>query len=207
MKHSQTQTQLHWVYQSIVNWANLADDRKKLIEIADLGNSTFYFLRGIVETDDIHAYMGCYNDTFYMHFIPSSSDVPASFTDPMLIPNQLHSCIATTPPATTTFTTRGPLLKKEAEERINNWNDKSLRDHVLEAPDLFQLFWIPNEDFEDNTPIQVNLAIHNNAPDLVLTQMNYTDSFLNTCKPIPPFKPSFIVKDFALFEKILVWNI
>lgn len=202
MKHSQTLTPLHWVYQSIVNWANLADDRKKLIEIADSGDSTFFFLRGIVDTDDIHAYMGCYNDTFYMHFIPSSADVPTSFADPMLIPNQLHSCIATT-----TLGTRGPLLKAEAEGRISSWDNKPLRDQVLEAPDLFQLFWIPNEDFEDNTPIQVNLAINNNAPDLVLTQMNYVDSFLNTCRPIPPFKPSFIVKDFALFEKILVWNI
>ena len=202
MKHSQTLTPLHWVYQSIVNWANLADDRKKLIEIADFEDSTFYFLRGIVDTDDIHAYMGCYKDTLYMHFIPSSLDVPASFTDSMQVPCQLYSCIGG---KTNSF--KGPVLKTEAEERMMNWENKTMRDEVLQAPELFQLFWIPNEDFEENTPIKVNLAINNDAPDLILTQLNNTDSFLNTCKPIPPFKPSFIVNNFALYEKIMVWNI
>lgn len=198
----QTQTNLHWVYQSIINWKNLSLDRNKLIEIADYGLSTFYFLKGIVDTDDIHAYMGCYKDVFYMHFIPSSLDVPASFTDGMTIPKELSSSIAT---KLNNF--KGPVLKNEAEERIGNWADKTLRDGILLAPDLFQIFWIPNEDFEDNTPIQVDLAINNNNPDLILTQLNQMDSFLNTCKPIPPFKPTLQQNQFALYEQIKLWTI
>lgn len=202
MNDPQNKTELHWVYQSIINWANLSSDRDKLIDIADFGLSTFYFLQGIVDTDDIHAYMGCYKDAFYIHFIPSSIDIAASFTDEMTIPNQLYSCIGT---ETTSF--KGPVFKTEAEERMNNWGDKTIRDSVLMADDLFQIFWIPNEDFEDNTPLKVNLAINNSNPDLILTQISTTDSFLNTCKPIPPFKPTFLHAQFALYEKIQLWNI
>ncbi|WHT39616.1 hypothetical protein QNH98_02650 [Myroides sp. mNGS23_01] len=43
MNDRQNKTELHWVYQSIINWANLSSDRAKLIEIADLGLSDFYF--------------------------------------------------------------------------------------------------------------------------------------------------------------------
>lgn len=202
MNDSQKKTQLHWVYESIVNWANFSSDRKELIEAADMGFSTFYFLRGIVDTDDIHAYMGFYEDTIYMHFIPSSFDIPASFTDEMAIPSELHSCIGTKLNAV-----KGPVLKAEAEDRISNWSDKTIRDGILSAPELFQMFWIPNDDFEGNTPIQVDLAANNNQPDLILTQLNQMDSFFNTCKPIPPFKPSFVQTQFALYEQVLLWKI
>ena len=200
--HLHTKKELHWVYQSMVNWAKLSTNRAELKKIADTGYDISFYLKGILTTDNIHAYFGYYQDRLYLHFIPSSQDITTSFLDQSVIPVSMSSCIVTKESQS-----KGPIEKKEAEIRIQQWNDDVYRNQVLDTMPFFQLFWIPNDNFKDNTPLKINFAIHKNEMDLVLTQLNTVDSYLDTCKPIPPFKPSFTQNQFALLDQIKVWSI
>ncbi|MBB1139111.1 hypothetical protein [Myroides sp. WP-1] len=201
--HLKTVKDLHWVYQSMVNWASFSSDRAELKAIADMDYDTFFFLQGkINKTDNIHAYFGYYNDRLYIHFIPSSIDVTSSFTDKTIIPVELHSCIVTKKSAN-----KAPIQKNDAEIRMLKWDDRVYRNQILDTATFFQLFWIPNENFQDNTPLMINFGIHNGEVDLVLTQMSTMNNYLDTCKPIPPFKPTLIQSQFALLDQIKIWSI
>ncbi|MGG5507991.1 MULTISPECIES: hypothetical protein [unclassified Myroides] len=201
--HFKTVKDLHWVYQSMVNWASYSKDRAQLKAIADMEYNTFFFLQGKINTkDNIHAYFGYYNDRIYLHFIPSSVDIPSSFKDKSVIPIELHACIGTKK-----NTSREAIHKNDAQIRILKWEDQAYRNQILDKASFFQLFWIPNENFQANTPLMMNFGIHNEEVDLVLTQMNTMDNYLDTCKPIPPFKPTLIQSQFALLEQIKTWSI
>lgn len=193
----------HWVYQSIATWASFSKDRSELKQLTSLGLNTFYFLKGILATDNIHAYLGCYKQGIYLHFIPSSVDQKKSFQDQKTIPNELYSCLATQD----SYPDKGAIDKKEAEQRIHNWDNDKLRNEVLDAPELFQVFWMPNENFKNNTSLKVNFAINKDQPDLVLTRMDKANSYLDTCKPIPPFGIATKSSDFALLEQVKLWGI
>lgn len=199
--HPLTTKEQHWVYQSIANWANFSTDRAGLKAIADKGFSIFHYLRGQLQSDNIHAYFGYYQGRVYLHFVPSSVDITSSFKDPKIIPAELYSCISTDD-----LFHRGPIEKSDAEIRIQKWEDHVIRNKVLDTADFFQIFWIPNDDFKENSPLKINMAIHNNQVDLVLTPLNKTNSFLDTCRPIPPFKPAFTESQFALLLQVKIWN-
>lgn len=136
--HLTTTKEQHWVYQSIINWESFSTNRAKLKEIADRGCSTFYFLRGRIPADSIHAYFGYYADELYLHFIPNSVDTMNSFRDESVIPFQLYSCLATTE---SEF--RGVIEKNDAERRIQDWENPAIRNEVLDTTDFFKLFGFP----------------------------------------------------------------
>lgn len=196
-----TTKEQHWVYQSIANWTDFSTNRAELKAIADTGFNVFHYFRGKLFTDNIHAYFGYYNERLYLHFIPSSVDVKKSFQNATVIPAALYSSIATKESAN-----KGPIEKSDAEIRIQRWEDHLVRNQVLDTANFFQVFWIPNDDFEANSPLKINLGIHNNQVDLVLTPMNNSTSYLDTCKPIPPFEPALTQQKFALLEQIKIWN-
>lgn len=191
----------HWVYQSIANWANFSMDRTAIKVVAEKDFNVFHYLRGDLLTDNIHAYFGYYNERLYLHFIPSSVDVSTSFQDPTTIPTALYSSIGIKENAS-----KGPIEKSDAEIRISKWEDQEVRNKVIDNASFVQVFWIPNDDFKGNSPLKINLAIHNDQVDLVLTSMGKSSSYLDTCKPIPPFDSTLTQQKFGLLQQLKIWK-
>lgn len=191
---------LHWVYQSMINWRELAKDKTKLKHVLSQGDNTFYFLKGQVSKDNIHAYLGIFNNNIFLHFVPNSSDIVENFKNGQELPSYIQSSIGNSE-----IIIGGWIETEEALKRIENWNDEKLRNDVLETNDLHRSFFIPNNNFEGNIPLKVKFALNENMPDLVIEQMGVNNAFYDTCRPVPPFPPYIKEDDFALLKVIDSW--
>lgn len=191
---------LHWVYQSIVNWKELAEDRERLKDVLSRQANTFYFLKGQIPEDNIHTYLGIFNETIFLHFIPSSSDIKESFVNKLELPCPIYSCVGTSE-----IFIGGVIEKEDALNRIKNWSDDNLRNNALDTNDFHRAFFMPNDNFKDNVPLKVTFALNENVPDLVIEQMGLEAGFYDTCRPVPPFPPSTIEESFALLKVIDSW--
>lgn len=197
-----SQENIHWVYQSIINWHQLTDQKDELKKVLQSNNNTFYFLKGIIENDNIHAYLGYLNHHIYLHFIPTSFDKEQSFADFSKIPDQMQSCIATNDEVNL----GGPIDQDEAIKRIENWKDEEIRNQVLDSIQIHQAFFIPNDNFSLNAPLKVVFALNQQEPDLILTTINEHESYYDTCRPVPPFPPGVEESEFSLLQIIKLNN-
>lgn len=202
MSKQTLQSNLHWVYESIINWGELFKDKEALKKVLTKGSNTFYFLRGKISSDNVHSYLGFYNDNIYLHFVPSSFDKEAYFLNHLEIPSQMYSCLASNDQ---TFI-GGPIETDDALKRIQNWENSELRNKALDINELYQAFFIPNDNFTDNLPLKIKFALIDNRPDLVIEQIGKSNSFFDTCRPVPPFPPEVSENNFALLSAIKRWN-
>lgn len=186
-------TEKHWVYQSIINWSEFSEDKSKLLHVLDRGADTMFFLRGIVR-EDVHAYLGYFDNQLFLHLIPASIDLESNFEDLDQIPSEIYSSMVCKIDEVGPIV--GPIDDRDAIERIANWREKEKRAMALEKVEFYQVFHIPEENFKYNFPFTINFALRQEQdsgqfiPDLVLSYKNKSVSFLDTCRPVPPFKYS-----------------
>lgn len=202
MSKKTLQSNFHWVYESMINWSELSKNKEALKKVLTKCSNTFYFLRGKITTDNIHAYLGFYNDNIYLHFVPSSFDKEEYFQNYLEIPSQIYSCLA----SNDQILIGGPIETDDALKRIQNWENDELRNNALDTNMLHQTFYIPNENFIDNLPLKIKFALIDNRPDLVIEQIGKSNSFFDTCRPVPPFPPEISENNFALLSAIKRWN-
>lgn len=189
--------ELHWVYQSIINWKKLSDDKERLKLLLSGYATIFYFLGGEIDEDNVHAYLGVFNNKIYLHFIPSSFDKEDNFKELRKKPYQMNSY-----QATDEMVIGGWIETEDALNRIAQWKIDDLRNKVLDSNVLHQAFFIPNENFKANLPLKISFALNNNEADLVIQQEGIQQGFYDTCRPVPPFPPNIKHEDFALLKII-----
>ena len=119
----------HWVYQSIMDWSKFSENRSSLIKILNQDLDTFYFLRGQISEDDVHAYLGFYKNQLFIHFIPSSVDCLESFFDEQQIPKEIYSCLA----CKEIPQLGDPIETEDGLKRIANWRNPEIRNKVIES--------------------------------------------------------------------------
>lgn len=192
--------ELHWVYQSMINWRAFSDDREGLQQLLSRSGTTFYFLRGEMDMDDVHAYLGVFNNKIYLHFIPSSFDREEYFINTQELPCQLYSY-----QATEEILLGGWIETDDALNRIEQWKNEELRNKALDANMLHRAFFMPNDNFKANIPLKINFALNNNVADLVIEQEGIEYGFYDTCRPVPPFPPSTQEENFSLLRIIDQW--
>lgn len=192
---------LHWVYQSMINWKALSEDQEQLQQLLSGNATTFYFLRGEIYNDDVHAYLGVFNAKIYLHFIPSSFDKEENFANKQEIPHQIYSCQATSDAVLGSW-----IETEDALNRIAQWKNDELRNKALKSNEFYQAFFMPNDNFKANLPLKISFALDNNVPDLVIEQEGIQNGFYDTCRPVPPFPPRVLEEDFTILRLLNEWR-
>ncbi len=164
-------------------------------ECADKGTSKY-----------LHAYPGIYENKLYFFLIPSEFDSPDSKAvadiDAHINATQVHIGVGNG---------GQELPEKEAQERIDNW-DNNVKEWVsvqIDAPEgIFQAFAIPTDYIKEKVaiPYDADFALRNSdvavsgyIADLVIVDRELKKSvYYDTVRPVPPFAP--LEGDFYLLQ-------
>lgn len=213
-------TDLHWVYQSIINWSRLPEKYKEIPAALQNGCQFSFMISTKATSKWIHAYAGYYNDQVFFHLVQDTLDKQENYTKEN-IPIYLVS-VRVYGNLYPLGSANCQIDRKDALRRISNWNNKELSaqwyQEAIRSGEFYQAFAVPLEDLEKNTPHSAWMALKEETDfktkeskykaDLVLSCKNDQASdknliFYDTCRPVPPFKPKIIdQEDFGLLNFI-----
>lgn len=172
----------------------LSNARYFSFECADKGTSKY-----------LHAYAGIYENQLYFFLIPSEYDS----ADSKAVADITTHINAR--PVQIGVANGQELPEKEAQERIDNW-DNNVKEWIavqINAPiGIFQAFAIPTDYLKDKVaiPYDANFALRKGAvaesdfvADLVIADRELKKSvYYDTVRPVPPFAP--VEGDFYLLQ-------
>lgn len=174
---------------------HLSNARFFSFECADKGTSNY-----------LHAYAGIYEEQLYFFLIPSEYDSPDSKAVA-----DITTHINARPVQIGVGNGGQELPEKEAQERIDNW-DNDVKEWIavqINAPEgIFQAFAIPTDYIKEKVsiPYDADFALRTSAAaasgyvaDLVIVDRELKKSvYYDTVRPVPPFAP--LEGDFYLLQ-------
>jgi hypothetical protein len=203
-----TQNQsLREIVAAMAAWEDIRRDEETLLRLFGTGNM-FSFVSDPANPSSMHAYPGIHEGQLHYYVIPSQFDKAETVNIEQYVqPCLLGFCDG-----------NEEIPYEEAMKRINEWRDGYVRwitDQIAEGRSLYQAFFMPEDDFKKtNYTSYLALATDIDHPeerfkraDLILDDgdnevRENLGAYMDTVRPVPPFKPSYAKETFHLLSMV-----